>query len=158
MFYFLARILFTRRGRKTNVRLKWASKILIILSRKYGIDATSNVSSMDILNLINRTEYSSKATDYFTKATEQLLSGFRLDQVTEQCIIQDFCNYFFEVEKRLNTYNFSDLTEDFYELFKTHNVELTLTRFMASKGMNLKLSLPFPFMKAKFLITKSLIR
>ena len=125
LFYFLARILFTRRGRKTNVRLKWASKILIILSRKYGIDATSNVSSMDILNLINRTEYSSKATDYFTKATVHLFSEFRLDQVTKQFIAQDFCNYFLEVENRLKAYKFSDLTEDIYELLKKqHGVNI----------------------------------
>lgn len=125
LFYFLARILFARRGRRVNLRLKWASKILTILSRKYGIDAESDFSPIDILNLINHTKYSSKAIEYYINAVDQLLSGLLLDLGTEELINSEFGNYFSEVKNRLETYNFADLTEDFYDLFeRQHGVFL----------------------------------
>ena len=115
-FYFLAKILFTQRGRLTNHRLKWASKLLSLLKKNYGIAEADEIMPIDVLNMINHTPYFQIATEYFIHAKTKLLSSF--SENPSGPIEKNFEDYLDEVKKRLSRHHFNDSTDEFFNFFK----------------------------------------
>lgn len=119
LFYYLARILFTEKGRNVKRRLMWAKQISEILNKKYSIDISENLSSLDILNIINRAPYDKQATSFYKQATKLFIDSIPLlNSSCQQALISDFDSYCQELQNRMNNYKFIDRSEFFSQFFK----------------------------------------
>ena len=138
IYYLIARLLFTEKGKNTVSRKNTAKEIINILKSEYKIELPKFIDTYLVLKLINSSiRYNDDGILTLKKCIMDLFEKCRINLKQEEKLKQKLCEFLENTNDRINRYNLSISLENIEKSFKIKK-GVVINTFHGIKGEEYK--------------------